>query len=254
VLIYKVICAAVFLATRVDPMSASAFNQSRRPVVLIVMRRWRYWERLSARRLPDPMSEIALFPLSSVLLPTGRMSLQIFEQRYLDLVARCMREDEGFGVVWLQQGSEVSGGSVDTPNVGDYGVYARIVDWDQLPNGLLGILIEGQQRFDVQSVWREADGLVKAKVAFTQTPATEPLPEGYAALAEVLEGLLRHPQIQRLKLQSDLTEAWSVGSLLAQLLPIDEAIKYELQGITSVEHLLAEMDNILVELSGEERA
>lgn len=235
-------------------MSVSAFNQSRRLVVLIVMRRWRYWERLSARRLPDPMSEIALFPLSSVLLPTGRMSLQIFEQRYLDLVARCMREDEGFGVVWLQQGSEISGGSVDTPNVGDYGVYARIVDWDQLPNGLLGILIEGQQRFDVQSVWREADGLVKAEVAFTQTPATEPLPEGYAALAEVLEGLLRHPQIQRLKLQSDLTEAWSVGSLLAQLLPIDEAIKYELQGITSVEHLLAEMDNILVELSGEERA
>ena len=67
------------------------------------------------------MSEIALFPLSSVLLPSGRMSLQIFEQRYLDLVAHCMRESEGFGVVWLQQGSEVSGGSLDTPNVGEYG-------------------------------------------------------------------------------------------------------------------------------------
>ena len=40
------------------------------------------------------MSEIALFPLSSVLLPSGRMSLQIFEQRYLDLVAHCMREGE----------------------------------------------------------------------------------------------------------------------------------------------------------------
>ena len=103
------------------------------------------------------MSEIALFPLSSVLLPAGRLSLQIFEQRYLDLVARCMRESEGFGVVWLQQGSEVSGGTLDAPNVGEYGTYARIVDWDQLPNGLLGILIEGQQRFDVQSVWREPD-------------------------------------------------------------------------------------------------
>jgi Lon protease-like protein len=51
----------------------------------------------------------------------------------------------GFGVVWLQQGSEVSGGSLDVPNVGEYGTYARIVDWDQLPNGLLGIVIEGQQ-------------------------------------------------------------------------------------------------------------
>ena len=110
------------------------------------------------------MSEIALFPLSSILMPLGRMSLQIFEQRYLDLVARCMRENEGFGVIWLKQGSEVSGGSLNTPNVGRYGTYARIVDWDQLPNGLLGILIEGAQRFDVHSVWREPDGLIKADV------------------------------------------------------------------------------------------
>ena len=105
------------------------------------------------------MSEIALFPLSSVLLPSGRMSLQIFEQRYLDLVAHCMRESEGFGIVWLQQGSEVSGASLDTPNVGEYGTYARIVDWDQLPNGLLGITIEGQEPFDLQSVWRDIEHL-----------------------------------------------------------------------------------------------
>ena len=67
------------------------------------------------------MIEIALFPLSSILMPLGRMSLQIFEQRYLDLVARCMRENEGFGVIWLKQGSEVSGGSLNTPNGGRYG-------------------------------------------------------------------------------------------------------------------------------------
>ena len=197
------------------------------------------------------MSEIALFPLSSVLLPSGRMSLQIFEQRYLDLVAHCMRENEGFGVVWLQQGSEVSGGSLDTPNVGEYGTYARIVDWDQLPNGLLGIPIEGQEPFDVQSVWREPSGLVKAEVVWRDIPQTTQLPDAFAGLAEVLEGLLRHPQIQRLQLDSDLTDGWRVGAQLAQLLPIDEGLKYQLQGLTSVEQLLEEMDNILVELSGE---
>lgn len=55
------------------------------------------------------LTEIALFPLSSVLMPLSRIPLQIFEQRYVDLVARSMRENEGFGVVWLEQGSEVSG-------------------------------------------------------------------------------------------------------------------------------------------------
>ena len=200
------------------------------------------------------MSEIALFPLSSILMPLGRMSLQIFEQRYLDLVARCMRENEGFGVIWLKQGSEVSGGSLDTPNVGRYGTYARIVDWDQLPNGLLGILIEGTQRFDVHSVWREPDGLIKADVTLLDAPTAFPLPERYSALAEVLAGLLQHPQIQRLKLESDLEDAWSVPAQLTQLLPIDEAIKYRLQGLTSAERLLEEMDKLLVELSGEPAA
>ena len=42
--------------------------------------------------------EIPLFPLGSVLFPGGRMPLQIFEQRYLDLVRSCLREDTGLGV------------------------------------------------------------------------------------------------------------------------------------------------------------
>ena len=165
-----------------------------------------------------------------------------------------MRENEGFGVIWLKQGSEVSGGSLDTPNVGRYGTYARIVDWDQLPNGLLGILIEGAQRFDVQSVWREPDGLIKAEVTLSDAPTSSPLPERYSALAEVLAGLLQHPQIQRLKLKTDLGDAWSVPAQLTQLLPIDEAIKYRLQGLTSAERLLEEMDKLLGELSGEPAA
>ena len=200
------------------------------------------------------MTEIPLFPLSSTLVPYGLMPLQIFEQRYLDLVASCMKHGTGFGVVWLRRGVEVAGEGIDTPDLGDYGTYARIIDFDQLPNGLLGILIEGAQRFDVQSVWREPDGLIKAEVTLSDAPTPSPLPERYSALAEVLAGLLQHPQIQRLKLESDLGDAWSVPAQLTQLLPIDEAIKYRLQGLTSAERLLEEMDKLLVELSGEPAA
>ena len=197
------------------------------------------------------MTEIALFPLSSVLLPSGRFPMQIFEQRYVDLVARCMRENEGFGVAWLRQGSEISGGSLDTPNVGDYGTYAQIVDWDQLANGLLGITIEGQHRFDIESTWREPDGLIKAKVVFHDAPVVAPLPEDQIGLAEVLTGLLRHPQIKRLSLQTDASDAWRVCLQLAQLLPLEEAIKYKLLGIDSIDQLLDKMDTLLKEISGD---
>ena len=89
------------------------------------------------------LTELPLFPLSAVLLPHGRMPLQIFEQRYLDLVRETLRSDSQFGVVWIRQGSEVAQRGRAAPELGDYGTSARIVDWDQRPNGLLGITIEG---------------------------------------------------------------------------------------------------------------
>jgi len=199
------------------------------------------------------MTEIALFPLSSQLFPAGRMPLQIFEQRYVDMVARCMREDEGFGVVWLRRGSEVSGGSVDTPNVGDYVTYARIVDWDQLQNGLLGITIEGQHTFGVDTVWREPDGLVKAEVTHHAPRPHCELPDRYTGLAEVLLGLLEHPQVKQLQMSVDIGDAWRVVEQLAQLLPFTESIKYRLLGLETLEQRLEEMDRLLKEISGEDR-
>jgi len=197
------------------------------------------------------LTEIALFPLSSVLMPQARIPLQIFEQRYLDLVARCMRDNEGFGVVLLKQGSEVSGGSLDVPNVSEMGTHALIVDWDQLPNGLLGITIEGRQRFAVESVWREADGLIKAKVSLQPPQESAPLPEQYASLADVLRGLIRHPQVSRLNLPVSLEDGWAVGYQLGQLLPLSESIKYALLGADSLQQLLEELDTLLREMSGE---
>jgi Lon protease-like protein len=197
------------------------------------------------------LTEIALFPLSSVLMPQARLPLQIFEQRYLDLVARCMRENEGFGVAWLKQGSEVSGGSLDVPNISELGTYGLIVDWDQLPNGLLGITIEGRQRFSVDALWRESDGLIKARVAMQPSTEPAPLPDQYAGLADVLRGLLRHPQIKRLNLPVQHQDGWTVGYQLAQLLPLEESIKHALLGIDSLQQLLEELDKLLRELSGE---
>ncbi|HCD53950.1 MAG TPA: ATP-dependent protease, partial [Halieaceae bacterium] len=91
-------------------------------------------------------TELPLFPLSAVLLPYGKMPLQIFEQRYLDLVRDCMKSGTDFGVVWIRRGEEVAvKGS--RQQLGDLGTLARIVDFDQLPNGLLGVTIEGRERF-----------------------------------------------------------------------------------------------------------
>lgn len=198
------------------------------------------------------MTEIPLFPLSSTLVPYGLMPLQIFEQRYLDLVASCMKHGTGFGVVWLRRGVEVAGEGIDTPDLGDYGTYGRIIDFDQLPNGLLGITIQGHERFHVGEVWRENDGLICAQVEMGQPLESTPMLESWQSLTAVLQSLEAHPHVQRLNLSVDYSNAWEVAYTLIQLLPFDESIKYELLGADSIDVLVRELDVLLNQISGED--
>lgn len=196
-------------------------------------------------------TDIPLFPLGTVLLPHGRLPLQIFERRYIDMVAKCMREQTGFGVVWLRQGSEVDEeGASSALQIGDYGTFAHIVDWDQLPNGLLGITIEGSQRFHIDESWVEESGLNVARVELEPILAPELLPVEGASMVDVLQGLQRHPEVKRLNLSVDYEDAWSVCFALTQLLPVGSPLKYELLGLTDISTLIDQLDQLLTELSG----
>jgi Lon protease-like protein len=192
--------------------------------------------------------ELPLFPLSTVLLPHGRLPLQIFEQRYLDLVRRCMRQDEGFGVVLLEQGTEVR--SQQDARVAATGTLARIVDWDQLPSGLLGITIEGCQRFNVQQTHRQSDQLLIGTVSLLPVPAAEPMLSAWQPVLDVLLSLQQHPHVQRMGLQPDTGDAWQVAYALLQLLPLPESAKAALLQQDSADALMRELMLLLNELGG----
>ncbi len=104
---------------------------------------------------------IALFPLNIVLFPDGPLPLRIFETRYVDMVRRCMRESQTFGVVLIREGGEV--GPAETFDVG---TLAKIVDFHQLSDGLLGLSCVGGQRFRIRSRSRQADGLNLGEVDY----------------------------------------------------------------------------------------
>ncbi len=196
--------------------------------------------------------EMPLFPLSAVLLPHGRMPLQIFERRYLDLVRDCMKSGQDFGVVWIRRGSEVAQRGRASPELGDYGTTAHIVDWDQLPNGLLGITIEGGQRFELYRTSNREDGLVIGQVALSPPGEPAPMLAVWQPMLDVLQGLQTHPHVQRMGLQVDYQDPWQVAYTLVQLLPLEESLKYELLGIDALVELMRELDVILNQISGEE--
>jgi len=198
------------------------------------------------------MSELPLFPLSGVLLPYGRVPLQIFEPRYIDLVRDCMKTNSLFGVVWMRHGAEVAQRGRAASDLGDYGTCARIVDFDQLPNGLLGITIEGAERFDLFETQSRANGLIVGQVELHEALAPARLSEENQSLLDVLRSLEIHPHVERLKLRVDYNDAWQVGNTLVQLLPLEESLKYELLGIDEIDELMTELHALLNQISGEE--
>lgn len=129
-------------------------------------------------------ARIALFPLRTVLFPEGLLPLRIFETRYVDMVRRCMRGNEVFGVVLIRDGAEVG----EVGEVAAVGTAARIVDFGVLPDGLLSVVARGERRFRLLSRTQQKDGLHLGEVDWLDDPP-EALEAGEHA---ALRGLLAH--------------------------------------------------------------
>ena len=160
--------------------------------------------------------KVPLFPLSTVLFPGGPLPLRIFEARYVDMIGRCMKEDEPFGVLLIREGGEV--GDATTYEVG---TLARIIDWYQGSDGLLGVTARGEQRFRLISSHREADGLNVGEIEILPEEADVPLPEEYRPMATILAGVL--DDLGRLyeDLERRLDDAGWVTNRFVEILPID---------------------------------
>jgi len=194
---------------------------------------------------------LALFPLRAVLLPLGRMPLQIFEPRYLDLVSRCMKSDAGFGVLRITAGHEVvlaQGGT--PPETAALGTLARIVDWDALPQGRLRITIEGTRRFRVVSTATAADHLLLGEVEWIDDMPVVPLAQQHAHLLEILAGLAEHPALKRLGIAATDLDSRGLAYTLAQYLPLEEEDRYGVLEENDPLQALERIDRVVRELAG----
>jgi Lon protease-like protein len=81
---------------------------------------------------------LGLFPLPLVLVPTERVPLHIFEDRYRDLIGECLEEGREFGFV-------LATGDGAVHEIGTRAWVAEVVD--ELDDGRLNIIVEGRTRF-----------------------------------------------------------------------------------------------------------
>ena len=190
--------------------------------------------------------ELPLFPLGTVLIPGGVLPLRIFEPRYLDMIANCMRDSSPFGVVLLKGGGEVMNDSrVSKVEFHDVGTEARVFDFSQTEKGILAVVASGERRFVVERAESASDGLTIGHVSLLADECDSEITEEYGELLKVLIELMKHPLVQELKLDVDLTKAQSVSYRLSDLLPVAPEEKQKLLEIDSAEERLSRLRKII---------
>lgn len=192
--------------------------------------------------------KLPLFPLDTVLFPGCQLDLQIFEARYLDMVSSCLKAGHGFGVVRIIEGNEVG---LAASEYATTGCEALIRDWQQQPNGLLGIRVEGGRRFDVQSAEVQRDQLTVADIIWRSEGEELPIGEEHLELAILLEALGQHPMVKALGMTGPVHGQRSLAHQLAYLLPFQPEQKIELLQLDDPKLQLERVQRWLEKLQGD---
>jgi Lon protease-like protein len=85
--------------------------------------------------------DFPLFPLGLVALPSELVPLHIFEERYKEMIGRCLEEESEFGIVWLaDDGLRPVGCACEIAEV-----------LERLPDGRINLVARGTRVFRIET-------------------------------------------------------------------------------------------------------
>ncbi len=162
------------------------------------------------------------------------------------MVKECMAKDHGFVIVF-QNGSQKN----DNYEISKKGSYVEIIDFNNLPNGLLGISVKSINKVEIKDLTQLEDGLHIAQI----NPLIDPEVDDQALLAEfpeitnILNQLIKHPRILEMPLDVDFNSADSVAYHLAGLIPISWSRKQSLLEAFDASQRLTILSKYIEEIS-----
>jgi len=182
-----------------------------------------FFDFLHRRARPAPL-DLPVFPLNTVLFPGGLVTLKLFEQRYLDMAAACMKDRKPFGVCLIAAGSETGTPAEPHP----IGTLAEIAGWEMPQLGILIITARGGQRFRILEKRVEPDKLLRAKVELIPETHTVPVPPERSRLLPILKRIVSDLGSERLPTPHHFDDADWVGCRLTEVLPVQNLAKQKL--------------------------
>jgi Lon protease-like protein len=181
--------------------------------------------------LSTELPALPLFPLHTVLFPGGMLKLKVFEARYLDLVSRSLRENAPFGVVCLNQGSDVRDAGGSRVRFETVGVLATLDEVDAEQPGILRVRCTGGRRFRARSPREQSDGLWIAEAQLLDDDANELPPPELAATVIALTNAIESLRAQGHAPFNEpfhMDDAGWVANRWCEILPISLAAKQKL--------------------------
>jgi len=177
------------------------------------------------------LTNLAIFPLGTVLYPGGVLPLRIFEARYMDMARDCMSKQLPFGVCLITSGGEIG----EAAEHEEVGCTATIADWDMQQLGLLHVRAIGGQRFRVLSRRVQADGLIRADVESIDEDPPALVPDEFVVCSSLVRRIVEDlvlreddPMKRMIAEPYEFDSATWVGNRLCEFLPISPKARQRL--------------------------
>ena len=192
--------------------------------------------------MDEPLRQLPLFPLHSVLFPNMLMALHIFEDRYKRMIGYCLDSGSPFGVALIRRGSEAGAGEIEPYLVG---TVAHVRDVERLDGGRMNILAQGTERFRVRELDASQPYLVGGVQKIEDAPwrntveqarALEMAQDAFQELAEVLTDRLDLRVNVRLA-----SEPSALSFAMAGMLGIEQLERQRLLEVTDTAERFVEM-------------
>ena len=155
-----------------------------------------------------------IFPLRTILFPDSRLPLRIFEPRYIDMVSKCMKDSLEFGVILSRESNDPK--MFETYNIG---TMAKIIDWEQGNDGLLGITTIGTNKFKLLGMNKQEDGLNIGDVEIIQREGHFKPTENFSNLVSLLKAILDDINLYNDDEKKFESASW-VSFRFAEILPL----------------------------------
>ena len=178
-------------------------------------------------------AEIAMFPLSgALLLPWGRLPLNIFEPRYLNMTLDSLAAGRLFGMIQsdndkiakARSTAEVAGSDTNIimfpsePPLYSVGCLGRIASFEETDDGRLLIALKGLARFRVAAELDGRKGYRRVKADYAPYAADIEPPPKFKLDREKMLGLLKpYLDAQGMKVNFDVIRNLSDTTLVTSL-------------------------------------